>query len=67
MASIIEIAKISKYDICDIVLNKKIKTFSKPSKHKHNEIEPKPDKIEEFILEELLIPEYNYLMKISTN
>jgi len=48
-------------------LSKKIKTFTKPSKHKYNEIEPKPEKLEEFIVEELLIPEYNYIMKLSTN
>ena len=28
---------------------------------------PKGEKIDEFILEELLIPEYNYLMKLATN
>lgn len=49
MSSLIEIAKISKYDVCDIILNKKMKTFSKPSKHKHNELEPKSEKLEEFI------------------
>jgi hypothetical protein len=42
MSCLIEICKISKYDVCDIILNKKIKTFTKPSKHKHNEIEPRP-------------------------
>lgn len=67
MALLIEIAKVSKYDVCDIILNKKIKVFTKPSKFKHNEIEPRPDKLEEFICEELLIPLYNYLMKLSTN
>ena len=67
MSCLIEIAKISKYDICDIVLNKKIKTFTRPSKHKFNSIEPKADKLDEFVLEELLIPQYNYLMKLATN
>lgn len=38
MMTLIEISKICKYDICDIILNKKIKVFTKPSKFKHNEI-----------------------------
>lgn len=42
MSCLVEISKLSKYDICDIVLSKKIKTFSKATKHKHNELEPKP-------------------------
>lgn len=67
MATLIEMSKISKYDICDIILNKKMKTFTRPTKYKHNELEPKGDKMEEFILEELLIPMYNYLMKLATN
>jgi hypothetical protein len=64
---LIEISKVCKYDICDIILGKKIKVFTKPSKHKHNEIEPKPENVEAFVCEELLIPLYNYLMKLSTN
>jgi hypothetical protein len=42
MSCLIEISKISKYDVCDIILNKKIKIFTKPTKFKYNEIEPKP-------------------------
>lgn len=45
MSALLEIAKISKYDVCDIILNKKIKVFTKPSKYKHNEIEPKAGKM----------------------
>lgn len=41
MIVLIEISKISKYDICDIILNKKMKVFTKAGKFKHNEIEPK--------------------------
>lgn len=67
MMTLIEISKVCKYDICDIILNKKIKVFTKPSKFKHNEIEPKPENLENFVCEELLIPLYNYLMKLSTN
>lgn len=36
MMALIEISKVCKYDICDIILNKKIKVFTKPSKFKHN-------------------------------
>ena len=46
MSTLIEMSKISKYDICDIILNKKMKTFTKATKYKHNELEPKGDKIE---------------------
>ena len=67
MMVLIEISKISKYDICDIILNKKIKVFTKASKFKHNEIKHKGDQLENYICEELLIPLYNYLMKLSTN
>jgi hypothetical protein len=38
MIVLIEISKISKYDVCDIILNKKMKVFTKASKFKHNEI-----------------------------
>jgi len=67
MVLIIEIAKISNFDVTDLILSKKIKLFIRPRKSNHNEIEPTPDKLEEYILEELLIPLYNYQMKLWTN
>lgn len=51
MMALIEISKVCKYDICDIILNKKIKVFTKPCKFKHNEVEPKPENLESFICE----------------
>jgi hypothetical protein len=38
---LLEISKLSKYDVSDIILNKKIKVFAKPGKTKPNELENK--------------------------
>lgn len=41
MLGLIEISKVTKYDICNIIVSKKIKMFSRPNRFKHNEIEPR--------------------------
>lgn len=63
----IQISKKTKYDVADILINKKIKLFTKSNiKVK---LLPTLDKnsLEQYIYIELIIPFYNYFMKLSLN
>lgn len=67
MFYIIQITKETKYDIADILITKKLKIFTKSNiKVK---LLPVLDKnsLDQYIYIELVIPLYNYLMKLSVN
>ncbi len=63
----IEISKKTKYDVADILINKKLKLFTKSNLKV--KLLPTLDKntLEQYIYIELIIPLYNYFMKLSLN
>jgi hypothetical protein len=64
---LIEISKKTKYDVADILINKKLKLFTKSNLKV--KLLPTLDKntLEQYIYIELIIPLYNYFMKLSLN
>lgn len=64
---LIQISKETKYDVADILINKKLKLFTKSNLKV--KLLPTLDKnsIEHYIYIELVIPMYNYFMKLSLN
>ena len=63
----IEMSKATKYDLADILMNKKIKVFTKPVSLKSSEKELTKANFESYLSLEVLVPLYNYFMKLSVN
>lgn len=63
-----EIFKVTKYDLSDILLNKKLKIFTKTAPFKQP-FRPTIDQsnVEDYCLVNILVPLYNYFMKLSVN
>ena len=63
----IELSKSTKYDLSDILLSKKIKLFTKPISIQSSMKELDKVNVDGFMSMEILVPLYNYFMKLSIN
>lgn len=63
----IQMFKQTKYDLSDILINKKVKLFTKTSARKENSLQLTKTNFDEYLQSEILIPLYNYFMKLSMN
>lgn len=61
--------KLTKYDLSDIIMSKKIKIFTKNAqlKDQTNTQVLTQSNLEDYLLAKVLIPLYNYFMKLSVN
>ena len=48
-------------------MNKKLKIFTKTATLKQAPSLPREDNLEEYFLVQVLVPQYNYFMKLSVN
>lgn len=63
----IEMFKITKYDLSEIIMNKKLKVFTRTATFKEVPTALKENNLEDYLLVNVLVPQYNYFMKLSVN